>query len=114
MDNLKERTKKFAIDTINFCSSLPRKQVIFIITNQLIRSATSVGANYRSARRARSKAEFISKLSLVEEEADESIFWFELLESQNIRNIKELYILKNESNQLVSIIVASKKSAKGQ
>jgi len=77
-----------------------------------MRSATSVGANYPSTCRAKSKADFIAKLSIVEEEADESIYWLELLEELEMRQDKELQRLRDEANQLVAIIVASKKTAR--
>jgi four helix bundle protein len=77
-----------------------------------MRSVTSVGANYLSACRAKSKADFIAKLSNVEEEADESIYWLELLEELEMRQDKELQRLRDEANQLVAIIVASKKTAR--
>jgi four helix bundle protein len=109
MQNLQGRTKKFALDVIRLCIRLPQKQKFWIIQRQLMRSATSVGANYRSACRAKSKPDFIAKLSIVEEEADESVYWLELLEmSQD----KELQRLKDEANQLVAIVVASKKTAR--
>ena len=112
MIDLKERTKQFAIDVIRYCGELPQQQQFWVIGKQLIRSATSVGANYRSACRAKSKPDFIAKLSIVEEEADESMYWMELLEALQVKNIKELLRLKDEANQLVSIIVASKKTAR--
>ncbi|MES2762003.1 MAG: four helix bundle protein [Bacteroidota bacterium] len=74
-EEFKTKTKKFAIDIIIFCKSLPKSDEGFIIKKQLIRSATSVAANYRAVCRARSDAEFFSKLSIVVEEADESVFW---------------------------------------
>jgi len=80
MNDLKDRTKRFAVEVIRFCSTLPEKREYRNIQSQLTRCGSSVGANYRAACRARSKADFISKLSIVEEEADESIYWLELLE----------------------------------
>ena len=112
MNDLKDRTKQFAIDVIRHCSTLPQKQEFWVISKQLMRSASSVGANYRSACRAKSKADFIAKLSIVEEEADESMYWMELLEALADDRNKELLRLKDEANQLVSIIVASKKTAR--
>ena len=112
MNDLQDRTKKFALDVIRLCTRLPQKQEYWIIGKQLIRSATSVGANYRSACRAKSKADFIAKLSIVEEEADESIYWLELLEELKVQD-PELPRLKDEGNQLVAITVASKKTARG-
>jgi four helix bundle protein len=70
-NDLKERTKRFALDTLRFCSGLPAKPDFRMIANQLMRAGTSVGANYRAACRSKSKADFINKLSIVEEEADE-------------------------------------------
>ncbi len=110
--DLKDRTKKLALDIIGFCSKLPQKQEFWIISKQLIRSATSVGANYRSACRAKSKADFIAKLSIVEEEADETVYWLELIEELGFKNDEVLKVLKNEANQLISIVVASKRTAR--
>ena len=93
--DLKNRTKRFAFDVIKFCSTLPKNQEIRVISGQLIRSASSVGANYRSACRSRSKADFIAKMALVEEEADESVYWFELLEGLGVMDDK-LQRLKDE------------------
>jgi four helix bundle protein len=112
MQNLQGRTKKFALDVIRLCIRLPQKQKFWIIQRQLMRSATSVGANYRSACRAKSKPDFIAKLSIVEEEADESVYWLELLEELEMSQDKELQRLKDEANQLVAIVVASKKTAR--
>jgi len=111
-NDLKERTKKFAIEVIRFCSALETKPEFRLISNQLMRSGTSVGANYRAACRSKSKADFINKLSIVEEEADESEYWFELLESLNTKNLVELKRLKGEASQLVAIMVQSKKTAR--
>jgi len=83
-----------------------------VIGRQLLRSGTSVGANYRAARRARSKAEFISKLGIVEEEADESVYWLELLLDSKSADPARLAPLVNEANELTAIFSASRKSAK--
>jgi len=112
MYDLKDRTKKYALDVIRFCSGLPQKQEYWIISKQLMISATSVGANYRSARRAKSRPDFIAKLSIVEEEADECLYWLELLEALISKPHNELLRLKQEANELLSIIVASKKTAR--
>jgi four helix bundle protein len=114
MNDLIERTKRFAVDTILFTGTLPLKQEFSIINRQLIKCASSVGANYRSACRAKSKKDFISKLSIVEEEADESIYWLELLEQIGVEKSPTLARLKSEASQLVAIIVASKKTARLQ
>ncbi|MCH7782236.1 four helix bundle protein [candidate division KSB1 bacterium] len=112
MQDLKLRTKKFALDIIRFCATLPKRQEYFIIGKQLMRSATSVGANYRSSCRAKSRKDFILKLSIVEEEADECLYWLELVEELNKNKSDMLNQLKNEANELLSIIVASKKTAR--
>ena len=107
-----ERTKKLAIKIINFCEQLPRSTKYFVIEKQLIRSATSVGANYRAVCRAKSKADFIAKLGIVEEEADETLYWFELLLEINPKLKDKIKPLYNEMNEILSIIVASKKTAR--
>jgi four helix bundle protein len=113
-NELKERTKRFALDVIGCCSALPGKSEFRVIGGQLIRSGTSVGANYRAACRSKSKADFINKLSIVEEEADESGYWLELLENLSVNNKLELGRLKNEASQLVAIMVQSKKTARSR
>jgi four helix bundle protein len=101
---LQNRTKKFAVDIINFSEFLPNKQVGWTITNQIIRSATSVGANYRAVCRAKSDRDFISKMETVIEEADETLFWLELIEETKIT---ELERFKKEANELIAIFVSS-------
>jgi four helix bundle protein len=109
---LKERTKRFALQTIRLCRSLPRNSEGIIISRQLLRSSTSVGANYRAVCRARSTPDFVSKLGVVLEEADETLFWLELLvESGAVRPEKAAPLLR-EANELVSIFVASLRTAK--
>jgi four helix bundle protein len=110
MMDLKDRTKQFAIDIIHLCSSLPQKEEFQIDGRQLIRSVTSVGANYRSARRAKSQRDFLAKLSIVEEEADESLYWLGLLEGLGLRQNEVLLKMKDEADQLEAIVVASKKT----
>jgi four helix bundle protein len=111
-NDLKERTSRFALDVLRFCSVLPAKPEFRVIAGQLMRSGTSVGANYRAACRSKSKADFINKLSIVEEEADESEYRFELLENLTVTDNPELLRLKNEASQLVAIMVQSKKTAR--
>jgi four helix bundle protein len=111
-NDLKERTKRFALDVLRFCSALPAKPDCRVISNQLMRCGTSVGANYRAACRSKSKADFINKLAMVEEEADECGYWFELLENLPATGDNELLRLKNEAGQLVAIMVQSKKTAR--
>jgi four helix bundle protein len=109
---LQNRTKRFAVDEFLLCRRLPREGGGQIIRYQLMRSAMSVAANYRAACRAHSKPSFIAKLSIDEEEADESLFWLELLEELTTANRTEIANLKNEAQQLLRIMVASKKSAR--
>jgi len=80
-EELKNRTKTFAVHVIKFIESQPDSRSFRILSNQLIRSATSIGANYRSACKGKSTADFINKIIIVEEEADESIYWLELMEN---------------------------------
>jgi four helix bundle protein len=111
-DNLKERTKQFALRIIRLVESLPKGRTSDVIGRQLLRSGTSVAANYRAACRARSTADFISKMGMVEEEADESIFWMEILVDTKIMEKKLLSDLMNEADELLAIFVASIKTAR--
>jgi four helix bundle protein len=111
-ESLKERTKQFAIHTIRLCRALPKSSESTIISRQLMRSATSVGANYRAVCRARSEPDFIAKLGVVLEEADESLFWIDLLVDAGITNTENVRLLRSEANQLVAIFVASLRTAK--
>lgn len=106
----KARTKKFVLDNIIFFKSLPKTEEAKIIGRQLVRSSTSVGANYRAACRARSKAEFHSKLSIVVEEADESAFWMEIFIESGIVPKQELELLLDEAYQILKITSASRKT----
>jgi four helix bundle protein len=112
-DALKSRTKRFALQVIRMCRSLPRNQEGVIMARQLLRSSTSIGANYRSVCRARSSADFISKLGILLEEADESMFWLELLMESGAARPDKVTPLLREANELVSIFVASLRTAKG-
>jgi four helix bundle protein len=112
MNDLKGRTKKFALDVIRLCAQFPKSPEFQIITRQLMRSASSVAANYRAACRGKSKADFISKLSTVEEEANESLLWLEMLTELSQERNPELGRLENEAGQLVAIMVSSKKTAR--
>jgi four helix bundle protein len=103
----KARTKKLALRTIKLVESLPTSQAGLVIGKQLLRSATSVGANYRSACRAKSIADIILKLRIVEEEADESLYWMELLVEAGLVPEVKLKDLMSETNEIVSMTVAS-------
>jgi four helix bundle protein len=111
-ESLKERTKQFAIHTIRLCRALPKNSESTIISRQLMRSATSVGANYRAVCRARSGPDFISKLGVVLEEADESLFWIDLLVDAGVTSTDRTRALRAEANELVAIFVASLRTAK--
>jgi four helix bundle protein len=112
MNDLKQRTKQFALDVIKFCARLPQTPEFRILTGQLIRAATSVGANYRAACRAKSKPDFVSKVSTVEEEADECDYWLELIGELGFAN-DGWKRLKQEAGELTAIMVSSKKTARG-
>src|SRR4030042_3347418 len=110
--DLKERTKKFALKVIKVVEMLPRGRIADILGRQLLRSGTSVGANYRSACRARSTADFISKMGIVEEEADETIYWMELLVESELIHKDEVIRLIDEANQILAITISSIKTAR--
>ncbi len=109
---LKCRTQGLALRVIRMTERMPATKVTRVLGDQLLRSATSIGANYRACCRAKSKKDFINKLKIVEEEADETIYWLELIEKSEIFNLSKLSPLKEETNQILSIIVASLKTAK--
>jgi four helix bundle protein len=110
--DLKQRTKQFALDTIKFVEGLPKDETSRVLGRQLLRSGTSVGANYRAAKRAKSNADFINKMSIVEEEADETAYWLELLaDSEKAASTKTAPLLR-EVNELVAIAVASINTAR--
>jgi four helix bundle protein len=109
---MKQRTKEFAKKIITLCRQLPDNREGRLIGNQIFRSGTSTAANYRSACRARSNADFISKLSIVEEEADETLFWLELIKETQILDNDFIDSLMKENNELISIIVVSIKTSR--
>jgi four helix bundle protein len=109
---LQARTKKFHIDVIRLCTYFPKNAAGFEIAKQLIRSAGSVGANYRAACRAKSKADFIYKIEIVLEEADESLYWLEVVKEAKLLVSNELDMLVKEANQLTSIFNAADITAK--
>ena len=106
-----KRTKQFALRTMKLVEALPRTVQGRAIAGQLMRSGTSVAANYRAACRARSKPEFIAKLGTVEEEADESVFWIELIIEGGLLREKQVIPLLTEAGELVAITASSKKTA---
>lgn len=111
-EELKARTKAFALRIVKLVDAMPRGMAGQVIGRQLLRSATSVGANYRAACRAQSRAEFAAKLSIVVEETDESLYWLELLVESGLFKAAQLAELRKEANELVSIFVASRKTSK--
>ena len=111
---LKERTKEFALRVLKLVAALPRTIEGRAIGGQLVRCGTAVGANYRAACRGRSKAEFISKLGTVEEEADECAYWMELMVDAGLLKAKRVTALFQEANELTAIMVASCISARGR
>ena len=112
---MKQRSKKNALAVIKLAEKLPNNRVGWTFTDQIIRSSTSVAANYRAACRAKSDKDFISKMETVVEEADETLFWLEMIDESEILNEKEaiIYITK-ETNELLSIFVASVKTVKNR
>ncbi len=110
--DLQARTKAFALRVLKLADSLPTCISSSTIARQLARSGTSVAANYRAAQRARSKAEFISKLQIAHEEADESLFWLEMLVESHTISTAKLAPLMQETGEIVAILVTSLKSAK--
>lgn len=112
MQDFKARTKTFALDVIRYTRKLPRGEGFMIIRRQVIRSATSTAANYRAAQRAKSKADFISKPGTTEEEADETLFWLECLADLATREHAELKRLLKEADELVAVVIASRKRAR--
>jgi four helix bundle protein len=108
---MKIRTRRFAVDTIAFCESLKHCKASSVITYQLVKSATSTGANYRAACNSRSKNEFYSKICIVVEESDESGYWFEVIKESNLsEDIVGMEKLLNEANELTRIMAKAKDS----
>ena len=108
---LKERLKQFSLRVFRLVDALPRVPAGRMIASQLVRAGASVGANYRAACRGRSRAEFISKLGVAEEEADESVYWLELVIEGRLLRRERVAPLLAEANELVAILTASRKSA---
>ena len=109
---MKTRTKEFAKQIIKLCRDLPNNREGRLIGNQIFRSGTSVAANYRAACRARSIADFISKLAIVEEEADETLFWLELIKEMKILDNDFIDSLMKENDEIIAIIVSSIKTSR--
>lgn len=114
-DELRQRTKSLALRVFKLCDSLQRNgSGGRVLSNQLLRSATSVAANYRAVGRARSKAEFISKIGIVVEEMDETVFWLEFLVETTLVKADRMQELTREANELLAIFAASQHTARGR
>ena len=111
-EELKKRTKKFALMIIRLVDDLPNTKAGHTIGNQIIRSGTSVAANYRSACRSRSNADFVSRITIVEEECDETLFWLEMIEEADLLKKEKLQALLKEADELTAIFTASGKTAR--
>jgi four helix bundle protein len=112
-EEMKARTRAFALRIIRLAESLPNTPTANVIRNQMLRCGPSVGANYRAACRAKSRPDFVSKMGTVEEEADETIYWMELLIDAEIVKRARIAVLLDEADQILSIVISSIKTAKG-
>ena len=112
MDELRKRTKAFALRIIRLSGALPHNNTGRVIGDQLLRSGTSVGANYRAAKRAKSTADFINKMGTVEEETDEAMYWMELIVEGGLMSEKRVAHLYQEADEILAMVVASIKTAK--
>ena len=112
-EEMKRRTKDFALRIIRLVNALPKARVAGTIGGQLLRAGTSVGSNYRAASRARSQADFIAKMGIVEEEADESLFWMEILVEAGLMKGQLLAKLRKEGDEILSMAVSSINTARG-
>jgi four helix bundle protein len=111
-EEMKQRTKVYANRIVKVCSALPNNWIAQTLGKQLLRSGTSVGANYRAVCRAKSGPDFINKLHIVEEECDEALFWMELLVDNNLVKASRLGDLMKEADEILAIIVSSAKTAR--
>jgi four helix bundle protein len=111
-EELRNRSKSFAVEIVKLVQSLPTTDAARVIGKQLLRSAMSAAANYRAVGRARSRAEFISKIGIVVEEADETVFWIEMLVDAGIAGKNDVEKLLAEANELLAIFAASQRTAR--
>ncbi len=111
-EEFKKRTMNFAVNAMRQVLSLQRSEVYYLLGRQLLRSATSVGANYRAACRAKSKADFISKMGTVEEECDESVYWMEMMIKSGSMERQVLDPLMKEANEILALVVSSIRTAR--
>jgi four helix bundle protein len=110
--DLENRTKNFAIKIIQFVAKLPKNMVADVLGRQLLRSGTSIGANYREANRAQSHADFINKIGIVEKETSETQYWLELCQESNIMSTEEFQFFQSEIKELLAIFTSIGKTAK--
>jgi four helix bundle protein len=113
-EELRQRTKAFALRIIKLSESMPKSQAGYVIAKQVLRSGTSVAANYRAVCRARSRADFIAKLGIVVEEIDETLFWLELIVDAGLLPSSRMEAITDEANQLTSIFVAARKTSRSR
>ncbi|HUU92052.1 MAG TPA: four helix bundle protein [Phycisphaerae bacterium] len=111
-EEMKQRTKRFALRVIRVVVALPRSNVTDVIGRQLLRAGTSVGANYRAACRSRSDGDFLARMGIVEEEADEALYWMEMLVEASLVKADRLADLRREGEEILAIVVASLKTVK--
>ena len=111
-DEFRNRTKTFSLRVVRLVEALPKSRTADVIGRQLLRCGTSVGANYRAACRAKSPADFVAKLAIVEEECDEAIYWVELLVEAGVMDEQRVADLKAKANEILSMVVASIKTAR--
>ena len=111
---MKQRTQQFALRILQLVENLPKTRTGRVIAHQIARSATSVGANYRALCRAKSRADFINKTSIIEEEADETAFWLEMIGKMHMLTDHQIQPLLKEANELIAMMVASRRTALSQ
>ncbi|MDZ4759360.1 MAG: four helix bundle protein [Bacteroidota bacterium] len=113
-EEIKLQTKKIGLDVIMPIDELPNKPSGWAIAKQIVRSSTSIGAHYRAACRAKSEADYIYKLKIVEEETDETIYWLEIIEESNMLTSNKIQSIKKEANKILSITVATIKTMRNK
>jgi len=113
-EEIKSRTKKIGLKVIELIDELPPKQASWVLSKQILRSSTTIGANYRAACRAKSSPDFISKLKSVEEEADETMYWLEMMHEARLIQMEKTSPISQETSELLAIIVASIKTVRGR
>ena len=113
-EQIKKRTKQIGLEIIKLIDELPNKPSAWAVAKQIVRSSTSIGANYRAACRAKSAPDFINKLKIVEEEADETLYWLEILEESGQISAERIKVVKKETDEIMAIVVASIKTLRAK